>query len=339
MKILFNSYQAINIMKGGPKYKILQLKSSLEKLGVTIKLFNSWNNDTYDLVHLFNAHSGTYHYARSLKLDNKKYIINPIFYSKHSHYKVKSFLLAQGLLNSFINGFMSEILMTQDVCRNSEFVLPNTLEEKNMLIKGLGINANNMSIIHNGVEKRFIDASPNIFIKKYNIRNFILHVGHIGAKRKNTYNLIKAINRLDCPAVFIGNILNNKEGMKCKFLIERSNNILYLGWVKHDDVMLESAYAACHSFVLPSLYETPGRAALEAGLAGANIVITQYGGTKEYFKKFAFYCNPYSIDSIYTNLADSLNKKRSVELSKHIYSNFLWDKIAIDTLKIYNDIL
>jgi len=43
--------------------------------------------------------------------------------------------------------------------------------------------------------------------------------------------------------------------------------------------MLASAYAACDVFVLPSMFETPGIAALEAGLAGAKIVITKYGGT------------------------------------------------------------
>jgi len=51
-------------------------------------------------------------------------------------------------------------------------------------------------------------------------------------------------------------------------------------------------------FILPTRYETPGRAALEAGLAGANVVITPYGGTREYSEEFAEYAEPHSVDSI-----------------------------------------
>ena len=57
-------------MKGGPTYKILMLKKHLEKFNIIIDLFNQWEVDSvknYDIVHIFNAHSGVYHFAQSLK--------------------------------------------------------------------------------------------------------------------------------------------------------------------------------------------------------------------------------------------------------------------------------
>ena len=66
MKILFSSYQSISLMKGGPTYKIKCLKENLENLSVDVDLFDPWNNNSinsYDLVHIFNAHSGVYHFA------------------------------------------------------------------------------------------------------------------------------------------------------------------------------------------------------------------------------------------------------------------------------------
>ena len=55
--------------EGGPTYKIKHLKTSLEKLSINIDLFNQWENiNNYDLVHLFNAHSGTYHLAKVYKI-------------------------------------------------------------------------------------------------------------------------------------------------------------------------------------------------------------------------------------------------------------------------------
>ncbi len=340
MKILFASYQSISFMRGGPTYKIKHLKTSLEKLSINIDLFNQWENiNNYDLVHLFNAHSGTYHLAKSLQNKNIKYIVNPIFYSQHSEKILSSYLFAQSMINKILKGTLSEISMVKDVCKNSEFILPNTIDEKNIIKNGMNLNSSKFHIIHNGVEKRFFNANPDLFVKKYNISDFILHVGHIGAERKNTFRFLKAIENIDYPCVIIGNVLNNLEGRKCLDLIKSNKNILFLDWVKHSDPILESAYAACKAFVLPSLYETPGRAALEAGLAGSNIVITPFGGTKEYFLNFAQYTNPYSIQSIQNSIIKALNSPKTSNLSKYINDNFLWDKIAQQTKSLYIDIL
>ena len=331
MKILFSSYQSISLMKGGPTYKIKCLKESLENLSIKVDLFDPWNNNSirnYDLVHIFNAHSGVYHFAESLKNKNINYIVNPIFYSKHSSNTIRLYLFLQSQINKIIRGTISEISMVKSVCQNAQLIMPNTIKEEKLIKYGMGLKNLNFKTIHNGVEKRFINCDPNLFIKKYNVSDFILHVGHIGANRKNTFRFLKAVNAIDYPVVIIGNVLNNDEGKKCLELINSNKNILFLDWIGHSDPMLASAYAASRLFVLPSLYETPGRAALEAGLAGSNIAITKHGGTKEYFSDFANYINPYSIQSIKKSIINGINSTKSSNLSKHIEKNFLWDKIA-----------
>ena len=218
--------------------------------------------------------------------------------------------------------------MVKDVCNHAEMIFPNTLHEEKLISLGMNLHHSKFKTIYNGVEKRFEFGDPDLFIKKYNLNDFILHVGHLGAERKNSLRLLKAINSIDYPAVIIGNVLNNDEGNKCLDLINSNKNILFLNWLKHSDPLLESAYAASKVFVLPSLYETPGRAALEAGLAGSNIAITPHGGTKEYFSSYANYMNPYSINSIQNSIIQSINSPKSSLLSKHIKDNFLWETIA-----------
>ena len=53
---------------------------------------------------------------------------------------------------------------------------------------------------------------------------------------------------------------------------------------------LASAYAAARVFALPSWFETPGLAALEAGLAGCAVAITPYGSTRDYFGDLRAVC-------------------------------------------------
>jgi glycosyltransferase involved in cell wall biosynthesis len=229
--------------------------------------------------------------------------------------------------------------MTKDICDNADKVLPNTIAEGELLEKGLWINPNKIQIIHNGVEARFADADPSLFQKKYNLKDFILYVGHLGPDRKNGRNIIKALQKLDHPAVIIADVLHNPEGEWCRREIEKSKNITLIEWLNHDDPLFASSYAACHTFILPTKYETPGRAALEAGLAGANIVITPRGGTKEYFEDMALYPNPLSVESIVKSIEKSLNRKKEVILKEHIQKNFIWEVVAEQTLRMYQNVI
>ena len=119
----------------------------------------------------------------------------------------------------------------------------------------------------------------------------------------------------------------------------KHKNILFLDEIPNDSPLLASAYAACDTFVLPSQFETPGIAALEAGLAGAKVVITPYGGTTDYFNEYAAYVNPFSVASIKKEIELSLNRAKTDELKNHIEANFLWEKIVQDTLDVYNQVL
>jgi glycosyltransferase involved in cell wall biosynthesis len=74
--------------------------------------------------------------------------------------------------------------------------------------------------------------------------------------------------------------------------------LVHVGAIPHHSPLLRSAYAACEVFVLPSLFETPGLAALEAAGQGARIAMTREGSTTEYFGDTVHYLNPASVDSI-----------------------------------------
>jgi glycosyltransferase involved in cell wall biosynthesis len=103
--------------------------------------------------------------------------------------------------------------------------------------------------------------------------------------------------------------------------------------------MLASAYAASSLFVLPSLFETPGIAALEAGLAGSRIAITKYGGTDEYFGQHAEYIEPTRITSIRNAIERALNTEKNDSLQKHIRSKYLWENVAEKTANAYRGLI
>ena len=343
MRIFLASYQSLMLNRGGPTYKVLHLKKALEKLQVDVELFDMWNFDLKleedDLVHIFNASISTYSLAKNLVAYGAKYVVNPIFFSNHSAPVLRSYQNLDNVLHKFLIRSYSDYSITKEICDHAEKVLPNTIAEGELLRKGLLVNNKKIQIIHNGVEERFANADPALFKKKYGLKDFVLYVGHLGPDRKNGINIIKALQKIDHPAVIIADVLHNKEGEWCRKEIEKSKNIKLIEWMNHDDPLFASAYAACHTFILPTKYETPGRAALEAALTGANIVITPKGGTKEYFGDMAFYPDPASVDSIYRSVADALNTHRTDKLKDHIMKNFVWSIIADETMKMYKNVL
>lgn len=342
MKVLLASYQPVSILHGGPRVQVLQTKAELERLGVNVELFDPWKHfvrEKETLFHLFAANLGTFHTANVLKNFDIPFVTSPIFFTRHSPVVVRASVEISKLLRKFRSAVWSNYEFTRQICAWSKAVLPNTTDEAKLIAEGLRISTSAIHIIPNGVEARFEFGDPTLFKKKYGLENFILNVGHIGPERKNVLNLIRALKRIDHPAVIIGKISSTPMGRKCVEEAKQSKNILIIDGLENDSALLASAYAACDVFALPSLFETPGIAALEAGLAGAKIVITSIGGTKDYFLSMAEYVDPYSIDSIAQGIRLALNRKKDTALKEHIKREFLWSRVAEKTLSVYRQVI
>jgi len=342
MKVCVAGYQAISILHGGPDTQVRNTIKHLAPLGVKATLFDPWSplkKEECDIFHVFAANIGTYHLAREIKTLGIPLVVSPIIYSLHSTAFIRNSLAFMRLLNKVGKGLWSDYMFAANICGWAERVLPNTQAEARLVAQGLGIAETRITVVPNGVDKRFATADPSLFRKKYGLENFILNVGHVGHGRKNVLALIQALARMDHPAVIIGRIIKGEYGDRCVQEAARHKHILLLGGLENNSKMLASAYAACDVFVLPSLFETPGIAALEAGLAGAKIVITEFGGTKEYFGDMATYVDPRSVESIHNGIVKALNGAKTPHLREHILKEFLWERVAEKTAAAYRHTL
>jgi glycosyltransferase involved in cell wall biosynthesis len=178
-----------------------------------------------------------------------------------------------------------------------------------------------------------------LFVRQYGIENFILYVGQIGPRRKNVHQLLKALELVDHPAVIIGSFDSSPSGRRCLELAKQNPRLLIIDELSHDAMLLASAYSACDVFVLPSQFETPGIAALEAASAGAKIVITPIGGTRDYFRNEAIYVDPTSAEDIAKGIQEALGRKKDGALRDRVKKEFLWDKVGEKTKQVYEHVL
>ena len=338
MNIALATHQATAILRGGPRTQVMQTAMELQRLGHRVRLFDSFSEirrGDVDLVHIFGAGLGTYHLAQALRVQRIPTVVSPIYITRRAPWQVRSLRAVESALRRIYPSFWTDYAMIAEMCSWANIVAPNTEEEATLFHEAFGVPRSSLAVIPNGVERRFRNADPKPFVERYGRSDFVLSVGHIAPSRKNVRRLVEALEGVDRQAVIIGRVEETREAAAVLERSQRNSKLLILDHIEHDTDLLASAYAACDTFVLPSLFETPGIAALEAGLSGAKVVITPHGGTREYFGPHAEYVDPYSVDDIRRGIVAALARPKSGTLVEHIEGHFLWSHVAARTEEVY----
>ena len=366
MKILFQSRKTLFTAPGGDTTQILKTKEYLEKAGCIVDITLELEPDLsgYDIVHVFNLMrpQELYLQVRNAKKQHKKIALSTI-YGPYVEYEKK----ARGGILQFLNQFLSitqieylkviaRMILNAECSKGTLFYLLNGHKRLQKKI----VQAVDVFLPNSDSEmKRVCDdfnlkdyyyvAVPNtVDINKFDYdnvtvddsiefyRDCVLCVSRIEG-RKNQLNIIKAIKDLPYKFVFIGQAGANfkKYYEKCKK--EALSNVFFLGQVEHDK--LPQFYKLAKVHILASWMETPGLSSLEAAVMKTNIVVTKKGDTEDYFKEYAYYCEPDDLDSIRRAVIAAFEAPFNEELSDRILKHYKWEDTAKATLEGYNRII
>jgi glycosyltransferase involved in cell wall biosynthesis len=344
LHVLYSTYPAAFQTFGGAEIQLFKTKEHIERIGgCKIKLFDMFNDrlNQYDILHVFYMQPDSLLLSQTAKRLGVKFVLSPVYWRDRAkiidvigpsaltriYYNVKSFRFPT----------FRQLFPYKDFLELADIILPNSKMEADMLSRDFKIGGGKFCVVPNGVEERFASADPGLFIEKHGVTNFVLYVARI-MKRKNPLGVIKVCKDLGIPLVLVGapNIGEEDYFYECQKTAQFADNIKMIGFLPHDSEELSSAYAAAKVFVLPSNFETPSLSALEAGLAGCNIVITSQGSTREYFREHAFYVDPFSPKDLKLKIRSAFEQPKSSELKKLILENYTWDKVARKTLEAYH---
>jgi glycosyltransferase involved in cell wall biosynthesis len=250
-------------------------------------------------------------------------------------------------------------------------VLPNSWAEANQLIALFRADRRKIRVVPNGVLGSFRGASPAPFREQFGVDgDFVLFVGRI-EPRKNPLGLIRAMRQFrergspderetgsaraqelgpgnpripDGSAgaspslVLIGDATPEARGYLERCRSEGGDSVVWLPAFDHHDPLLASAYAAARVFALPSWFETPGLAAIEAALAGTPVVLTPFGSTREYFGDRVLYAHPGRMSEITSAVARAWTRGRDPRLASFVASHYLWPRVAQETAEVYDEV-
>ena len=318
MRLLFNTYPAAFDCPGGGEVQLLECKAALERLGVEVLLYDQWNPqfEGVDAVHYFSVQGGSANFCEFVKRKGLPLLISPILWPTDENICAYP---------------MEEIQSLLDLC---DVILPNSAAEIDQLGAFFDLDPQKCVVVTNGVGDSFTSlAQSDMFREHLHLDGpFLLNVANI-EPRKNQLALVQAVRGMDMPLILLGRVRDAAYFGEC--MRKGSNLVQYGGFLPYGSDLLKSAYHASEVFVLPSLLETPGLAALEAATQEARLVLTSVGSTREYFQGLVTYVNPYDPADIRAGIEAALVRKNDESLRRHVLENFTWDHAALSLVEAY----
>lgn len=338
--IAFVNYLSNPVLNGGKEIKLKRIYEELRKLDVEVEFYDMWNLEKeYRLYHVFGSEYYLWEFVKMMSR-RSRVVVTPVFYTRRR--RIVSELLKLGeripgirrVVSSTAWGFRKALLMS------ATMLLPNCKAEAQQLKDFFNVSPSKMRIIPSGVDNIFMQGEADRFYKETGLRDFVLCVARVES-RKNQLRLLKALKGTKIKVVLIGpsNPAEPSYAQKVKKMIESEPNFCWFDAIPYGHQRLRDAFKAARVHALPSLFDAPGQASLQAGLAGLNIVVGDVPPVREYFKDFAFYADPLSEDSIRNAVLAAWETPYTEALSSHILENYTWDKIAKLTLEVYKEVL
>lgn len=291
MRIAYIMYPGACYMgKGdGSKMQAEIWLEELKKKGHQVDRISPWGHydwKSFDIIHVFGFGLWNYdiiHWGTGL---NPNFVFSPIIDTNTPMWKYK---LATHMGYDKLRLFSQNYAMRR-FKNDVKLFFARTEYEADYLIRGYGINKEKVRIVP--LSYRDVQFDPTIQKEP-----FCLFAGTMTQPRKNVPALINAAKKYGFTLKLVGNKGNAESEAKLRSLIGNAPNIEILGFVSDEE--LTSLYNRAKVFALPSINEGVGLVALEAAMHGCNIVITNQGGPKEYYKEgYAYLVNPHDVDDI-----------------------------------------
>lgn len=180
------------------------------------------------------------------------------------------------------------------------------------------------------------DATADLFRKETGLSDFVLSVGRLEC-RKNQLALLKALEESELTLVLAtGGFTYQADYEKCCRAFRRKGRVVFLGRLA--EPLLKSMYAAARVHALPSWYELPGLVTLEALAAGASVVASDRGTTRDYCGDLAFYAEPDDTQAIRNAVIAAYYGPSKAE-AREVALGFTWARSAAATAAVYREIV
>lgn len=215
---------------------------------------------------------------------------------------------------------------------------------KSRLIDRLRIHPSRITVVHNGVDRRFRPPAAEEIQRarvdlKIPFERFVLVVGSI-EPRKNVAGMLRAWPQISAAEPELGLVIAGARGRNKVFaqaqFDEVPPNVHFTGYVPHE--LVPALYGAAVALVYPSLCEGFGLPPLEAMACGAPVICSMNSALPEVVGDAAIGIDPLDPKSIASAV---IRVVRSASLQERLRlqgiqqaARFSWERCATETTRV-----
>ena len=210
----------------------------------------------------------------------------------------------------------------------ADAVVVRSQHERERVVTGLGIAPAKVHLVPLGIDLDAVDRRR----ATAGGREGIFHLSAFDQRRKNVLRLIAAVGPTGLPLTIAGSCAEEQlpriAAAAQPFPAIRIRGFLSAG--ERDEL-----YYRSRVFVLPSLHEGTGLAALEAGARGCGVVITRNGGPPDYFAGIGRLVDPLSVEGIRAAVLAAYDDSEPGLVAAHVAERFNVQVCAERLLTVY----
>jgi len=302
MRVLLTTYHQAFLAPAGGEAELVDMAARLRGFGLQADIYghNSQPLSHYDLVLHFSAHGGGEELLKQVKAAGKPVVLLPNLAMNQVNQGNRPVIESHFALADRIV-FRAEC---DAAAAKAAFALPES----------------KLASVPLAVDACFGEAADEfIFPVVYGgEQDYLLWVG-ILEERKNQLQVIQALKDQEMPVIFVGAYRDQAYYDACR--AAAPSHFRFVPHLTPKSEALRSAYQNCRAYIeLPS--EPPGMSALEAGLAGASLLLTDCAWSREYFGDEAVLVDPNSPQAIRDGVKAVLARGKSASLAQTIQNRF-----------------
>jgi len=325
---------------GGGEIQMRKTIEALAQRGRNVAFWSPWEQgfSGIDLLHLFGSAPEFLPVVAAARAKRIPVVLSPIaWFNRADCWREPGSLIAK--IARMVNFELRAVCpqwpsWRRKLYQQVQCLLPNSFVEAQQLQDLFRVPAARIKVVPNAADSKFGLQKFGIESGINSSRGYILYPGRI-EPRKNQLELLRALSGTREPLILLGDPVPGHEDYYAKCREIAGPEVQFLPRVEHEDPVLERLYAGCGCVVLCSWYETPGLAALEAGMSGIPLVLTDQGATREYFGPFAQYVSPGDRSGLRDAVRKALQRPRDPNLSAWVRERYSWEAAARATETAY----
>jgi hypothetical protein len=298
IRVLITTYHQAFLVRGGGEYELLSIADGLRQMGLTVDIYGPYSHplESYDVVLHFSVHSGGIELLRQIKANGKPIVLWTNFWVDHLDESSRE------NINEHVR--LSDYVTFKSVAERAHFLERVSVpDEKTVLCKAVA-------------DMSYLKSAPRaLFPELYGIRDYALWLGLI-EPNKNQLAVIEPLREKGIPLVLVGKYRDKTYYEACRKA--GNDNTLFIDGLPQRSEIVRSAFQNALFYVELS-HEPAGLSALEAGLSGCRLLLSDSAWSREHFLDHAEYVNQTSREDISAGIDRIMNYPRKNEaLGPHI---------------------